>query len=123
MDLQILMAKRTGRRNAQAFDTGMDTGIGECEIHAYVDGRLDRRRRRAVEAHLALHSAQAEKANAYALQIAMLRQSFGGDEPMSHTLQTLRDRWKTLSAQRCGQTRNNRPDHKAATERGLPPRR
>lgn len=120
MDLRILMAKRIDHRGMQSSDAGVDTGIGECEIHAYVDGRLDSRRRRAVEAHLALHPAQAEKANAYTAQIAMLRKSFGGDEPMSRALQALCDRWKAMSARRHGRPCNTVRITKRPQKGGFP---
>jgi len=55
-----------------------DRPVGEEELHAYVDGRLDPARRAAVEHYLQRNWAEAERVGAYARQRDALRAAFAG---------------------------------------------
>lgn len=51
--------------------------LTEADLHAYVDGRLEPERRRAVEAHLGEDPAAAQRVRAYQRQVACLHALFG----------------------------------------------
>ena len=53
-----------------------DESVTDAELHAYVDGQLDNRQRRAVEAYLATHPEEAERVAHYQQLNSALRKLY-----------------------------------------------
>ncbi|MEQ9329353.1 MAG: hypothetical protein RJQ21_18880 [Rhodospirillales bacterium] len=49
----------------------------EDDLHAYIDGRMDRDRRRAYEAHIEQHPDLVRRIRSYQLQIGQMFRSLG----------------------------------------------
>src|SRR4051812_22302718 len=66
-----------------------ETRANEAELHAYADGRLEAARRAEVEAWLALHPEDAERAAAWQRMGAEMREHFARvlDEPVPGALE------------------------------------
>jgi anti-sigma factor RsiW len=63
--------------------------IGEHDLHAYVDGRLSKRRRKAVEAYLRQHEDAARLVDAYLAQNEALQKFGDAAAPLSASLKVL----------------------------------
>lgn len=103
--------RNVASRRASTIPHPTDIAVGERDIHAYVDGWLNTRRRNAVKVHLAGHTEHDAMVKAYIAQIDALKTTFGVVGPLPTAIEKLKQQWLV-----------RRPVTKRPQKRGFPPR-